>query len=224
MQHGHQRQHEQRAGTGTGQVEAVGACHVVGRGDEAQADEQAGQEEERQQRRVIQRDVAELRREGRRVLKLQRVERVLRREPVADRGGDDQRGRQRGHQPARGGNQPIPRERERNAAERKADHDDGDDPVAVFAPRGGREIAGERNLDPDAHQRHQEQRGQRAAPRADGQFGHTRRARKSAIALSNRCASSTNSACPAVVNSMVSVFGRSAARLLACSEKAGRTT
>ena len=90
MDQEHQPEHERGPCPGPGQVVAVDQPDPVRVQHEAQADIEPGQEEERQQYSVIEGDVAELRRVGRGVLQLQRVERVDRGGPVAERGRQDQ--------------------------------------------------------------------------------------------------------------------------------------
>ena len=88
--HEHQRQHQGGAGAGAGQVEGVDQAGAPRVQHEAQADEQPGQGEERQQAGVIEADIAELRQPGRRILQLQRIERIDGGQVVAQRAGGDQ--------------------------------------------------------------------------------------------------------------------------------------
>ena len=76
VQHEHQRQNRRRADARACQVPCVDRPDPPGVQHEAQAYEQAGAEEERQQRRVIGSDVPQLPGPGHRVLQLQRIERI----------------------------------------------------------------------------------------------------------------------------------------------------
>ena len=168
MHHEHRPSTSARAGAGAGQVVAIDAADAVGVQHEAQADEQAGQEEERQQAR----------RNSRRCSRAAAAQVagfcncsglnglvVVRWKPIA--AGSDQQRRQRRQQQR----SPWRANASRNSASTtplsaKPDHDDGDDPVAVFRPLRDGEIAGQRGLVADRGQRDEEQRQQRRAGRA----------------------------------------------------------
>ena len=142
VHHEHRSQHQRRPGARAGQVIAVDQADTVRVQHEAQTDEYAGEKEEWQQARVISGDVPDLRLPGRRILQLERIERVRRREVEADcRGGDQQRRqpRQQRFAMARKG---VTEQRKDHAAEREAHHHDGDHPVAVFRPLCDGEVAG----------------------------------------------------------------------------------
>ena len=68
VQQEHQHQHQRRARPGTGQVEAIDGADPLAVEHEAEADVEAGEEEERQQRRIVQADIDQLRRVGRGIL------------------------------------------------------------------------------------------------------------------------------------------------------------
>ena len=221
MHHEHRGQHERRAGTRAGQVIAVDLADAVGIQHEAQADEHAGQKEERQQARVIAGDVPELRLPGHRVLQLQRVERVCGGEVEADRRRRHQQRRERRQQRLAVARERVAEQRQQHAAEREPHHHDGDHPVAILGPFRDREVAGECGLVSHCGQRHEEQRHQTGARR----HGHTVRVMKPASSALNRAASSTNSAWPASPNIAICVPGRLCARFAACSDsQPGRTT
>ena len=160
----HRRQHQRRAGAGAGQVVAIDLADAVGVQHEAQADEHAGEEEERQQAGVVAGDIPELRLPGRRVLQLQRIERVGGGEVEADRRRGHQQRRQRGQQRLATARERVAEQRQDHAAEREPGHHDGDDPVAVFRPLRDGEVAGQRRLVSHRGQRHEEQRQQSGAP------------------------------------------------------------
>ena len=212
----HRRQHQRRARARAGQVVAVNHADARCVQHEAQADEQSGEEEERQQRRIVAGDIPKLVRPGRRVLQLQWIERIGRRQVKADRGAGHQQRRQHRHQPRTLSRQRVTPQRQHDAGQREPDHDDGDHPVAVFRPRRDGKITRQRGLKPHRRQRDEEQR-----PQAHGQI---RRRMKLASKALNRPASSTNNAWPASANNAVSVFGRLACRLSAWAAKLGRTT
>ncbi len=242
----HQPHQRRRPRPRAGQVGGIDRADPPRVQHEAQADEQPGQEEERQQRRVVAADMPQLARPGDGVLQRQRIERVQRRKMEPDRPRHHQRRRQSGQQRRPAPHQPVPRHRQRHAAERKPGHGDRDHPVAILGPQGDGEEPGERDLEPDRRRRDEEQRrehrrrpsGGRGAPRrqprqddqpgvrlpARGGHFHTRRRMKPRSRASNRTGSSTNRAWPAAGNSATSVLGRRAARLAACSASQGRTT
>ena len=185
----HGQQHAGRAQGGAGQVEAIDQPDAAALQDEAQADEDACQEEERQQGKVILGDVPDLPLPRRGILQLQRVEGVHRRQMEAGRRRRDQGGGQPGHQPVGVADEGIPVDRQHDAAQREADHHDRNDPVAVFRPFRDGEVADQRGLVPDRAQRHEEQR--------DQVHGQTRRRMNASTTALKRVASSTNSAWPA---------------------------
>jgi hypothetical protein len=161
MHDGHQPQHEQPARARAGQVDTIDKAEAAWLDDEAQADEQPGQREIRQQDGVIQPDIAELLRHGGGILQLQRIERVPGGQPIATGRRRHQRGRQPGQQHPGMTGEPVARQGDRHAAEREPGQHDGNDPVAILRPFRDGEIAGQRDLEPHRPQRHEEQRGER---------------------------------------------------------------
>ena len=183
---------------------------------ETQADEQAGEEEERQQRGVVAGDVPDLRLPGRRILQLQRVERIGRGEVVADGGRQHERRRQGRHQRRRPPGERIAPQRQHHAAQREAHHHDGDDPVAILRPLRDGEVARQRGLVSHGGERDEKQR--------DEIHGQTNRSRNRSVTLLKRAGSSTNRAWPASLKMSISVSGRFRTRFSPCATQRGRTT
>ena len=156
VQHKHERQHERRADARTGQVIAVDAGYVAVVQHEAQRHIQAGGEKERQQAKVIQRDIFNLRPPGRRVLQLQRIKRIDRGKVEADRPRQHQHRRQECLHPVAMPEKNIAEQRQHDAAQRETDHHDGDHPVAVFGPFRDGEIPRQGNFHADRAGRDQE--------------------------------------------------------------------
>ena len=204
MHHEHRHQHERRTGAGAGQVIAIDDADAFGIQHETQADEHARQEEERQQADVVAGDVPKLRHPRRRVLQLQRVERIGRGEVESDRRRSHEQRRQRCQEHLAVACEEVPEQRQDHAAQCEPDHDDGDDPVAILGPLGDGEVPGERRLVAHRRQRHQEQRDKTDRPlRNAGSHGQTVRARNPASSTLKRAASSTNSAWPASPNTAI---------------------
>ena len=168
VQHEHQRQGGRGAGAGAGEVVAVDPADFAGVQHEAEGDVYAGEEEERQQAGVVERDVADLRQPGGLVLQLQGIERIDGGEMKPEGRGQDHRRGQDGQQAGAVAGEGVAEQGQHDAAEREADHDDGDDPVTVFGPFRDGEVTGEGDLVADGAGRHEEQRPEGRAAHFDG--------------------------------------------------------
>ena len=200
MHHKHQHQRQHRAAARPQQVIAVHAPDLVRMHHEVQRHRQARQEEERKQRRIIQRDVHQLRLGRRRVLQLQRIEPVQRDANPPGATHRQHRDRQGRQQPPRMPQEHAPPQHHHHARDGKPRHGDGNHPVAVLRPARDGEEARQRDLDPHRRTGDEEQRNQGLH-----QDQTALRARKSSTAALKRAGSSTNSACPAL--SKISTVG-----------------